>query len=125
MLIANTNFVEMDEEDFDVRRDLKEVLLETRMLYDLIMNSWIGVPVAPDKHSQKTSTDESMDFIFCGSSNKQDEFRLITKISRLNKGAHSTTWMKVNTHEQFESQTYLESFWWRLKCTSLHDCNRS
>ena len=36
MLIANTHFIEMDEEDVNVRRELKEVPLETRMLYDLI-----------------------------------------------------------------------------------------
>jgi hypothetical protein len=39
MLIANTKCIEIDEEDVDVRRELKEVLLETRMLYDLITDS--------------------------------------------------------------------------------------
>ena len=31
MLIANTHFIEMDEEDVNIRRELKEVPLETRM----------------------------------------------------------------------------------------------
>ena len=49
MLIANTHFIEMDEEDVDIRRELKEVPLETRMLYDLITDSRNGVPVVPIK----------------------------------------------------------------------------
>jgi len=49
MLIANTHFIEMDEEDVDVRRDLKEVPLETRMTYYLITDSRNGVPVVPIK----------------------------------------------------------------------------
>ena len=32
LLIANTHFIEIDDEDVDVRRELKEVPLETRML---------------------------------------------------------------------------------------------
>ncbi len=32
MLIANTHFIEMDEDDVSVRRELKEVSLKTRML---------------------------------------------------------------------------------------------
>ncbi len=48
MLITNTHFIEMDE-DVDVRRELKEVPLETRMLYDLITDSRNGIPVFPVK----------------------------------------------------------------------------
>ena len=36
MLIVNTPFIEIDEEDVSVRRELKEVPLETKMLYNLI-----------------------------------------------------------------------------------------
>ena len=49
ILIAQTHFVEADQEDFDVRRELKEVPRETRMLYDLITDSRNGVPVVPVK----------------------------------------------------------------------------
>ena len=89
MLIANTHFIEMDEEDVDVRRELKEVPLETRMLYDLITDSQNGVPVVPIKPELITLTDDSTVFIFCGSTNKPDEFRLVTKKSCLNKGTNS------------------------------------
>ena len=89
MLIAHTHFVEVDQEDFDVRRELKEVPRETRMLYDLITDSRNGVPVVPVKPELITSTDDSTVFIFCGSVNKQDEFRLVTKKSCLNKGTNS------------------------------------
>ena len=89
MLIANTNFIEMDEEDVDVRRELMEGPLETRMLYDLITDSQNGVPVVPIKPELITSTDDSTVFIFCGSANKPDEFCLVTKKSCLNKGTTS------------------------------------
>ncbi len=49
ILIANTNFIEMDEEDVDIRKELKEVPLETIMLYDLITDSQNGVPLVPIK----------------------------------------------------------------------------
>lgn len=49
IMIACMHFVGMDEEDFDVRRELKEVLLKTRLLYDLITDSQDGVPVVLDK----------------------------------------------------------------------------
>jgi hypothetical protein len=37
MLIANTHFVEVDEEDVDATREMKEVPLEARMVYNLMM----------------------------------------------------------------------------------------
>ncbi len=89
MLIANTHFIEMDEEDVDVRRELKEVPVETRMFYNLITDSRNGVPVVPVKPELITSTDDSTVFIFCGSNNKPDEFRLVTKKSCWNKGTNS------------------------------------
>ncbi len=81
MLIAHTHYVEMDEEDFDVKKELKEVPPETRMLYDLITDSQSGVPVVPVNCQIRTynSTDDSTVFIFGGSAKKQDEFRLVTK----------------------------------------------
>jgi hypothetical protein len=89
MLIANTHFIEMDEEDVDVRRELKEVPVETRMFYNLITDSRNGVPVVPVKPELITSTDDSTVFIFCGSNNQPDEFRLVTKKSCWNKGTNS------------------------------------
>jgi hypothetical protein len=94
MLIANTHFIEMDVEDVDVRRELKEVSLETRIIYNLITYSRNGVPVVPIKPELITSTDDITVFIFCGSNTKPDEFRLVTKKSCLNKGRNSV--YKVN-----------------------------
>jgi len=56
--------------------ELKEVTLKMRMLYDLIIDSWSGVHVVPVKPELITSTDDSTVFIFCGSTNKPDEFHL-------------------------------------------------
>ncbi len=81
MLIACAHFVEMDEENFDVGKELKEVPPETKKLYDLITDSWSGVPLVCVKPELTTSTDDSSVFIFCGSAKKQDEFRLVTKKS--------------------------------------------
>ena len=89
MMFANTHFIEMDEEDVNVRRELKEVPLETRMLYDLITDSQNGVHVVPIKSELIILTDDSTVFIFCGSTNKPDEFRLVITKSCLNKGTNS------------------------------------
>ena len=78
MLITHTHFIEMDEEDVSVRRELKEVPLKTRMLYNLITDSWNDAPVVPVKPELITLTDESTVFMFCSSTNTPDEFRLVT-----------------------------------------------
>jgi hypothetical protein len=75
MLIAYTHFVEVDEEDVDARKAFKAVPLDTRMLYNLVMDSLNGALVVPVKLELLTSKDYncSMVFIFCGSTNKQDD----------------------------------------------------
>ncbi len=78
MLIANTPFIEIDEEDVSVRRELKEVPLETKMLYNLITDSWNGVPVVPVKPELIPLTNDSTVFMLCCSTNRQNEFRLVT-----------------------------------------------
>ena len=78
LLVTNTHFIDMDEEDFSVRRDLKEVPLKTRMLYNLITDSWNGIPVVPVKPELITLTNDSTVFMFCRSTNKPGEFRLFT-----------------------------------------------
>ena len=88
ILVANTYFVEVDEEDIDIRNELKEVMPQTRELYDLITDSCGGVPVVPIRPELITSTDDSTVFIFCGSTTKNDEFRLVTKESCLNRGTN-------------------------------------
>jgi hypothetical protein len=45
ILAANTHFVEVDEEDIDIRNELKEVMPETRELYDLITDSRGGISI--------------------------------------------------------------------------------
>ena len=63
ILITITHFIEMDEEDIDMRRELKEVPSKTRMLYDLITDSWNGVPIVPIIPELIISTDDSTVFM--------------------------------------------------------------
>ena len=79
----------MSEEDIDIRNELKAVMPETRELYDLIMDLCGGIPVFPIRPELINSTDNSTVFIFCGSTTKKDEFRLVTKESCLNRGTNS------------------------------------
>jgi hypothetical protein len=62
-LVANTHFVEVDEEDIDIRNELKEVTPETRELYDLIIGSRGRVPVVPIRPDLIISMDDSTVFI--------------------------------------------------------------
>ena len=89
ILVATTHFVEIDEEDIDIRNELNEMMPETRERYDFITDSCGGVPVVPIRPELITSTDDSTVFIFCGSTTKKDEFHLVTKESCLNKGTHA------------------------------------
>jgi hypothetical protein len=89
IFVANTHFVEVDEEDIDIRNELKEVMPETRELYDLITDSRGGIPAVLIRPALITSTDDSTVFIFCGSITKKDEFRLISKESCLNRGTNA------------------------------------
>ncbi len=49
----------MDEEDFDVRREMTKLPLDIRILYDLIVESKNGVPVVHIKPELITSTADS------------------------------------------------------------------
>ena len=84
-MVANTHFVEVDEEDINIRNELKEVMPETRELYDLITDSRGGVPIVLIRPELIISMDDSTVFIFYGSTTKKDDIHLITKKSCLNK----------------------------------------
>ena len=79
ILAANTHFVEVDEEDIDIRNELKEVMPETRELYDLITDSRGGISIVLIRPELITSMDDSTVFIFYGSPMKKDDFYLVTK----------------------------------------------
>ena len=83
-MVTNTHVVEVDEEDIDIRNELKEMMPKTRELYDLITDSCGGVPVVWIRPEFITSTDDSTVFNFCGSTAKKDEFHLVTKEYHLN-----------------------------------------
>ena len=60
ILIAHTQFFEMDDEDFGIKRELKEATPETKMLFNLMTDSQNGVPLVPIKQELINSTDNSM-----------------------------------------------------------------
>ncbi len=62
---------------------------ETRELYDLITDSRGGVPVVLIRPELIISINDSTVFIFYGSTTKNDEFRLVTKESCLNRGTNA------------------------------------
>jgi hypothetical protein len=89
LLVAVTHFVDVDEEDRDVVKELKSLQPETRMLYDWVCRARSGVPCYPIHPDLTFSTDESTEFIFEGSSNKQDKFLLVSRESLKRKGTNS------------------------------------
>lgn len=66
MLIAVTHFIEIPEEDFDVRTELKNLPADTRQLYDLVTDALGGIPVDPIEPSLNNSTDDTTQYIFEG-----------------------------------------------------------
>ena len=60
-MVANTYFVEVDEEDIDIRNESQRSDARDN---DFIMDSCGGVPVVPIRPELITSTDDSTVFIF-------------------------------------------------------------
>eukprot|EP00956_Cyclotella_meneghiniana_P029834 scaffold73484_cov30-Cyclotella_meneghiniana.AAC.1 len=90
LVITATHFVEVPKLDSKVERDMRSLPDSTRQLLDLVTEA-AGVPMAPVSPSLISSTDESTEYIFSGStSNKrQATFRLASKSSLNSKNTSS------------------------------------
>ena len=78
--IASTHLIPVEEEDPDIRAELKTLPASTRLLINMVSTAW-GCAVYPVDPAYIYSTDDTTEYIFEGVKNGVDRFVLTTKSS--------------------------------------------
>ena len=84
-----THFVEVAKEDCEVRNELNRLPKTTMMLYDMVLDSYNGVPVFPVHSELIFSMDESSQYVCKGHKVEDDAFRLVVKSSCERRGTNA------------------------------------
>ncbi len=87
-LIGSTHFIPVLNEDSDIRSKIKSLPESTKMLLDMVSAAW-GTSVYPVLPELIVSTDDTTEYIFEGTQNKEPMFVLATKMSIGKRGTIS------------------------------------
>jgi hypothetical protein len=87
-LIGSTHFIPVLNEDSDIRSKIESLPESTKMLLDMVSAAW-GASVYPVLPELIVSTDDTTEYIFEGTQNKEPMFVLATKMSIGKRGTNS------------------------------------
>ena len=87
-VVATTHFISVDEEDADIRAEMKLLPESTRRLYDMVTD-FFGTAVYPVEPYLLYSTDDTTEYIFEGTQKKFVPYVLTTKSSISKRGTNA------------------------------------
>jgi hypothetical protein len=87
-LIGSTHFIPVSSNDADIREEIKSLPEPTKMLLKRVADAW-GTSVFPVLPELIVSTDDTTEYIFEGTCEKQPKFVLATKSSIMKRGSNA------------------------------------
>ncbi len=94
-VVASTHFITVEEEDADIRAEMKSMLAATRKLYDMVTD-FFSASVYPVEPYLLYLTDDTTEYIFEGTQKKFVPYILTTKSSISKQGANAAYKCKDN-----------------------------
>ena len=91
LVIAATHYIVIEEDNLEVRLDMKKESTPKGVikLYNMISSYYKNLPIFPIKPQYIFSTDDTVIYTFEGLGTKEEKFRLVSVKSKNNAGKHS------------------------------------
>ena len=111
IVVASTHFILANEENDEIRKEMKDAPTGVKMLYDMVSKAHGNLPVIPIKTQYIYSSDDTVMYVFEGKGKDKDLFRLVSSKALKHAGTNSKyqsddsnmmNGMRVNLHSQFQ-----------------------
>ena len=89
IVVANTYFILANEENDEIRKEMKDAPKCIKMLYDMVSKAHGNLPVIPIKTQYIYSSDDTVMYVFEGKGKDKDVFRLVSSKALKHAGTNS------------------------------------
>ena len=89
IIVANTHFILANEENDEIRKDMKDAPMDVKILYDMVSKAHGNLPVIPIKTQYIYSSDDTVMYVFEDKGKDNDLFRLVSSKDLKDTGTRS------------------------------------